>query len=40
VMIFGKYSADKFHMDVQAPLTPSIGFGIVLSTFDSKFFCE
>lgn len=39
VMIFGKFQDQKYHMDISYPLSPCVAFGVVLSTFDSKFFC-
>ena len=39
-MIFGKAKDNIFNMDLSSPLYPLIAFGIALSTFDEKYFCE
>ena len=39
-MIFGKAKGNTFNMDLSSPLSPLIAFGVALSTFDEKYFCE
>jgi hypothetical protein len=39
-VIFGKANEKKYNMDVKMPLSPFMAFGIVLSSFDEKYFCE
>jgi hypothetical protein len=39
-MIFGKVGENTFSMDVYHPLSPCIGFGIAMSSFDSRFLIE
>ncbi len=37
---FGKVDEHIFTMDFQWPITPAQAFGICLSSFDNKLFCE
>jgi len=39
-MLFGKINENMFNMDIGSPLSPYLAFGVALSSFDEKFFCE
>lgn len=39
-MLFGKVNENNYNMDIGLPLSPLIAFGVALSSFDEKFFCE
>ncbi len=40
VLQFGRVAEDMFTMDFQYPMSPLQAFGICLTSFDSKLFCE
>jgi len=39
-MLFCKTAIDHYHLELTHPLSPFIGLGILLSSFDFKLFCQ